>query len=94
LPDSSNLQEIDYEYLIDATSTSQPKPNTKSLLYTNHAPTTEDATTSPAPSEAQTALHEYRVDWVPGKTAFYLDGVQKSTITARRAQHAGTVDLE
>jgi hypothetical protein len=82
LPDSSNLQEIDYEYVTDATSTSQPKSNTKSLFYTNHTPTTEDATTSPAPSDVQIALHEYCVDWVPEKTTIYLDGLQQSIITS------------
>ena len=34
-----------------------------------------------APSDAATAWHEYRLDWVPGKTMFYIDSTLVYTIT-------------
>ncbi|KAK6004897.1 hypothetical protein QM012_007676 [Aureobasidium pullulans] len=34
-----------------------------------------------APSDANTAWHEYRLDWLPGASKFYIDGVLVQTIT-------------
>jgi hypothetical protein len=77
---NDNYQEIDYEYLTSSASLSQNPANTKNLFYTNWTPA-KTTTLVPAPSNAQTALHEYRIDWLPSKTLFYLDGVQTSVLT-------------
>jgi len=34
-----------------------------------------------APVDAATAFHEYRMDWLPGQTLFYIDGALVYTIT-------------
>ncbi|KAH0168103.1 concanavalin A-like lectin/glucanase, partial [Aureobasidium melanogenum] len=34
-----------------------------------------------APADANTAWHEYRLDWLPGVSKFYIDGVLVQTIT-------------
>ncbi|KAG9637528.1 concanavalin A-like lectin/glucanase, partial [Aureobasidium melanogenum] len=34
-----------------------------------------------APADANTAWHEYRLDWLPGASKFYIDGVLVQTIT-------------
>lgn len=42
-----------------------------------------------APKDMTTAWHEYRIDWVPGKTMFYIDGVLKHTMTQNIPSEAG-----
>lgn len=32
------------------------------------------------PSDATTAYHEYRTDWIAGKVLFYLDGVKQAEV--------------
>ncbi|KAL6720509.1 hypothetical protein ACLMJK_002433 [Lecanora helva] len=45
--------------------------------------------TGALPSDATTNYHEYRLDWIPGKTLFYLDGVLQKTLTANVPSVAG-----
>ena len=35
----------------------------------------------PLPSDATTVFQEYRIDWVPGRTDFYLDGQLQKSLT-------------
>jgi beta-glucanase (GH16 family) len=37
--------------------------------------------TGPAPTTATTEVHEYRIDWTPTFTAFYVDGVLQKKYT-------------
>jgi len=41
------------------------------------------------PSDATARYHEYRLDWIKGKTLFYLDGVLQQTFTANVPNVAG-----
>ena len=45
--------------------------------------------TGPLPSDATTAFHEYRLDWVHGRTDFYLDGILQKSLTANVPSVAG-----
>jgi len=50
-----------------------------SVHFTNQpvsANAPETTISSPAPSDITTAFHEYRYDWLPGRTDFYIDGVR------------------
>ena len=53
--------------------------------FTNQATHGGDSTTKVFQHPHKNVLahdwHEYRVDWLQGKTMFYVDGVLKSTIT-------------
>ncbi|KAI9726876.1 MAG: hypothetical protein M1834_001461 [Cirrosporium novae-zelandiae] len=62
------------------------------VYYTNEARHGGDSTykTKALPSDATTTTHEYRVDWVPGKTMFYLDGVPQVTLTENVPNVAGS----
>ena len=42
----------------------------------------------PASANVST-VHEYRVDWVPSKTMFFLDGVLQQTFTTNVPTKAG-----
>ena len=81
----SDSQEMDIEYLSDATSDSNPGDGTKPMHYTNQAvdgnPDDKTYDTAPSPSDATTAAHEYRIDWINGKTLYYLDAVLQKTFT-------------
>jgi Glycosyl hydrolases family 16 len=88
----SDTQEIDIEYLSDSSSLSNsgvyaPIP----LQYTNQATTPGGTSTysKGAPPWDVTATHEYRIDWVPGRTSFYLDGVFQKTFTTNVPTKAG-----
>ena len=51
--------------------------------YTNqpHIPGSPSSTTSKALSfDATSGFHEYRLDWLPGRTIFYVDGVQQGQL--------------
>jgi beta-glucanase (GH16 family) len=79
-----DTQEFDIEYLSDNSSLSNDGAgNPAPIQYTNQAtevgglPTHD---TAPAPTDVST-LHEYRIDWVPGRTSFFLDGVLQRTFT-------------
>ena len=47
-------------------------------------------TTANSPTTITSAYHEYRLDWVPGKTMYYIDGVLKKTITTNVPSKAGS----
>ncbi len=87
----SDSQEIDIEYLTNSSSLSNPGDGTKPLQLTNQP---GNAGTSyfnvPSPTDATTTAHEYRIDWIPGKALFYLDGVLQKTITANVPTAAGS----
>ncbi len=76
----NDTQETDIEYLTDPLSQSnfgpdQPIP----IWYTNQVtdPVNAEKTSQhgPAPANVTESIHEYRLDWTPDYTAFYLDGV-------------------
>lgn len=81
----SDTQELDIEFLSDANSQSNPGDGTRLMFYTNQAvdgvKADESAATGPVPSDATTAEHEYRIDWLPGSVTYYLDGVVQATFT-------------
>ncbi|KAL9103334.1 MAG: hypothetical protein Q9187_009016, partial [Circinaria calcarea] len=57
---------------------------TSGIHYTNQNPTAGSLSTTATnslPADATTTMHEYRLDWLPGKTVFYLDGVQQEEYT-------------
>lgn len=90
----SDCQEIDIEYLPDTSSESNPPGQAPPLQYTNQALDCNrtDATheNKPAPSDAATAEHEYRIDWVPGRVDFYTDAVKQDTFTTNVPTDAGS----
>ncbi|KAI9826997.1 MAG: hypothetical protein M1826_006476 [Phylliscum demangeonii] len=90
----SDSQEMDIEYLSDPRSTSNPGDGSKPLQYTNQAVDGVNGhkthTTAPSPADAASAAHEYRVDWVKGKTLYYLDGVLQQSFTTNVPSIPGT----
>ncbi|PNS15492.1 Beta-glucanase [Sphaceloma murrayae] len=55
------------------------------VWFTNQAlepGTDETSTSSPAPKTIASAFHEYRIDWLPKRTVFYIDGVRKAELTS------------
>ncbi|MCJ1401144.1 hypothetical protein MMC11_004356 [Xylographa trunciseda] len=53
------------------------------IHYTNQAniPGGKSTTvTHPLPSNATVVMHEYRLDWLPGKTIYYLDGAEQQVL--------------
>ncbi|KAK5314622.1 hypothetical protein LTR93_010346 [Exophiala xenobiotica] len=90
----SDTQEVDIEYVTDPSSLSNNGPdNPIPLNYTNQAvnPANAPAThaTGPAPSNCTTAVHEYRIDWTPYYTAFYLDGKLQKKFTTNVPREPG-----
>ncbi|KAK5062898.1 hypothetical protein LTR84_004974 [Exophiala bonariae] len=82
----NDQQETDIEYLTDPRSLSnngvdEPVP----MWYSNQrvnpeeGPTTQG--TGPAPFDATSKFHEYRIDWTADFTAFYIDGVEQKRFT-------------
>ena len=62
------------------------------IHYTNQeATSTSDQTTvaSASPADLTTEMHEYRLDWLPDQTDFYLDGVKQATLTGNVPSAAG-----
>lgn len=88
----SDCQEIDIEYLPDPSSKSNP-PGSPPLQYTNQptdcSPGGSTHGTKPAPSDATSAEHEYRVDWVDGRVDFYTDGILQDSFTTNVPTEAG-----
>lgn len=41
------------------------------------------------PADASTAIHEYRIDWTPQATFFYLDGELRETLSTNVPSKAG-----
>ena len=85
----SDTQEMDIEFLSDPKSASNPGDGSRPMLYTNHG-TTKTHANSPSLSDATSVAHEYRIDWTPGKTRYYLDGVLQKTFTTNVPTVAGT----
>lgn len=80
---SSDYQEVDFAFLTN---------NDAVAHLTNEQTSSSSAPTSytvAAPSDASSAFHEYRVDWVAGKTMFYIDSVLVQTITGNVPSSAG-----
>ncbi|GAB7350070.1 hypothetical protein MBLNU459_g0739t1 [Dothideomycetes sp. NU459] len=72
---SNDTQEIDFAFLTNDITLAH---------FTNEQVNSTSPGTSyttAAPSDAATAWHEYRVDWVPGASKFFIDGVLVYTIT-------------
>ncbi|KAI4719518.1 concanavalin A-like lectin/glucanase [Aureobasidium sp. EXF-10727] len=72
---SNDTQEIDFAFLTSNTgvahlTTEQVSPDSPQSSYQVSAP-----------SDATSAYHEYRVDWLPGKAQFFIDGKLVQTIT-------------
>lgn len=86
----SGTQELDIEYLSDPTSKSNPGDGSKPMHYTNQPAAPNSVQIAPSPSDATTAPHEYRIDWIPGKAMYYLDGVLQKTITVNVPSVGGT----
>lgn len=60
--------------------------------YTNQevSPGAAQTTKSlPLAPDLTTGFHEYRLDWLPGQTDFYLDGVLQTSLTANVPTEAG-----
>lgn len=82
----SDSQESDIEWISDPQSHSNLDSPTghRMMQYTNQAldGNPDDATMfyGAAPSDATSAVHEYRLDWQPGSTSFYVDGVLQRRI--------------
>ena len=82
----SDRQETDIEYLTDPASLSNEGPgNPIPIWYSNQAtnpqmlePTRD---TGPSPDDCTSQVHEYRLDWTPEFTAFYVDGIQQMNYT-------------
>lgn len=73
----SDQQEVDIEYVSDPTSLSNPGCGKPPILYfTNQATQVEGQPTEAVVEAPQdvTEFHEYRIDWCPFKTKFYIDG--------------------
>ncbi|KEQ78128.1 concanavalin A-like lectin/glucanase, partial [Aureobasidium namibiae CBS 147.97] len=72
---SNDTQEIDFAFLTSDISkawlTNEQNSNTSPYSTYNVA----------APADANTAWHEYRLDWLPGVSKFFIDGVLVQTIT-------------
>jgi len=54
------------------------------IHYTNQPLTAAGPETTEVgsiPDDATTAYHEYRIDWIPGATFFYLDGKLQKKLT-------------
>ena len=63
------------------------------LWFTNQALTAGGQSSSKqaaSPGTITSAYHEYRLDWVKGRTDYYVDGVLKKTITANVPNKAGS----
>lgn len=80
---SNDTQEIDFAFL---TTDSSVAHLTNEQTSSASAPTSYQVS---APSDATTAYHEYRVDWVPGKVTFYVDSKLVQTITGNVPTTAG-----
>lgn len=85
-------QETDIEYLSDPASEAN-NGDGASIHYTNQGLLEGEPSTTahgPAPANVGTAVHEYRLDWTAGFTAFYIDGVLQKKHTVNVPNVAGT----
>ncbi|KAF9050252.1 concanavalin A-like lectin/glucanase domain-containing protein [Panaeolus papilionaceus] len=75
--------ETDFEILTSTIDTSSACVS-KGIWATNHPLKDGDQRvykTIPFPFDPRGAFHEYRIDWVPEATIFYLDGVEVARLT-------------
>lgn len=86
----SDTQEIDIEFLSDPQSTAQD--GVPALHYTNQHAAGQPTTTSytPPPSDYDTSVVEYKIDWTKDYTAFYVNGVLQEMYTQNVPTVAGT----
>ncbi|KEQ74942.1 concanavalin A-like lectin/glucanase [Aureobasidium namibiae CBS 147.97] len=72
---SNDSQEIDFAFLTSS-------PGFAHLTNEQVSPTSPPSSYQvSAPNDATTAYHEYRVDWIPEKAQFFIDGKLVQTIT-------------
>jgi len=85
----SDSQESDIEYVTNSsasinTALSRQSQGTTQVMYTNQPTSTGGSETHsgvPSPGNATLFAHEYRWDWTPSSTAFYIDGVLTQNFT-------------
>lgn len=72
---SNDTQEIDFAFLTSDISKAwlTNEQNSNTSPYSTYSVA--------APADANTAWHEYRLDWLPGVSKFFIDGVLVQTIT-------------
>ena len=77
----NDQQEIDIEWLSDPSSQSNNGPDSPiPFWYINQALKAGDESTHQnivPPTSPTGGWHEYRIDWTPAYTAFYIDGVRQ-----------------
>lgn len=80
----SDNGELDIEWLSDPKSLSNDDPGKAlPIHYTNQPLVPGDKPTyvkGPAPKDV-TAVHQYRIDWIPGRGQYFIDGVLQKTLT-------------
>ncbi len=82
----TDSQEVDIEFISDPASKSNlDSPTGKRMMqYTNQAldgnPADATMEYGPLPDMATSTVHEYRVDWSPNATTFYIDGKYQRTL--------------
>jgi len=89
----NDCQELDIEYLPDATSKSNPAGVAPPLQYTNqdiNCGRNNTHITKPAPSDVSNNVHSYRIDWTSGKTAYYVDDQLQTSTTSNVPTEAGS----
>jgi hypothetical protein len=87
----NDAQETDIEYLTDPASQSNDQDLPPQLQYSNQSvkPNNPKTFKTGTPPDDVTTVHEYRLDWIPGKTMFFCDGVKQNTFTANVPSKAG-----
>ncbi|KEF55307.1 uncharacterized protein A1O9_08961 [Exophiala aquamarina CBS 119918] len=83
---SNDQHETDIEYLTDPRSLSNNGPDDPiPIWYSNQkrdpVGSSPSAETGPAPFDATSRVHEYRIHWTAEFTAFYIDGVLQKYLT-------------
>jgi beta-glucanase (GH16 family) len=91
----SDNQETDIEWISDPDSHSNlNSPNgTRAMQYTNQATSPGSEATmvyGPAPADAVSVVHAYRIDWTADETRYYLDGVLQHTMTTNVPSESGS----
>jgi len=94
----SDSQESDIEHVTNASASANTALAPYShgtippIQFTNQPNATgvaETHTGAPSSANATSLAHEYRWDWVPGSTAFYVDGLLQSNFTTNVPTTAG-----
>ncbi len=80
----SDNQEADIEVITGGQCKGIHYTNQKATLTAN--PTTVNFT---SPADLTSEFHEYRLDWLPDRTDFYLDGVKQASFTENVPNMAG-----